>query len=193
MQIKAPFRHKPVAFFGRGEREANDGQRPLEERVNNSLRRFKETHGDTYDYSLVDYHHQHAKVTIICRKHGEFSQTPSHHIAGGGCSACARENGRYAGNGKSTEQHINGFIDVHGDRYDYSLIEGDITSTCKVPIVCSEHGTFHQQVFTHKAGANCPECAKVRTGGNKKNVPTSKESKMNDVFNMFMKRPSFQN
>ena len=31
-------------------------------------------HGDSYDYSKVDYINAHTKVTIICFKHGEFWQ-----------------------------------------------------------------------------------------------------------------------
>ena len=40
----------------------------------------KEIHGDTYDYSKVNYVSAHKKVCIICPEHGEFWQTPSAHV-----------------------------------------------------------------------------------------------------------------
>lgn len=51
---------------------------------------FKQTHGDTYDYSTVVYDTYHTKVAITCPIHGKFHQTPAHHINGNGCPACNR-------------------------------------------------------------------------------------------------------
>ena len=34
----------------------------------------RETHGDRYDYSLVEYVNSATKVKIICNDHGEFKQ-----------------------------------------------------------------------------------------------------------------------
>ena len=47
-----------------------------------------EKHGDKYDYSKVDYKGCFIKIIIICKKHGEFLQTPDGHIQGAGCSLC---------------------------------------------------------------------------------------------------------
>lgn len=47
--------------------------------------KFKDTHGDTYDYSKVDYKGRSVKVIIVCPTHGEFSQAPSNHVRGQGC------------------------------------------------------------------------------------------------------------
>ena len=55
---------------------------------------FKKTHGDLYDYSKVEYNGSKVPVVIICRKHGEFTQTPQKHIKGQGCPDCARERKR---------------------------------------------------------------------------------------------------
>jgi hypothetical protein len=46
-------------------------------------------HEDKYDYSKVEYNHSNEKVIIICKKHGEFEQTPSKHWSGQGCSKCS--------------------------------------------------------------------------------------------------------
>ena len=48
----------------------------------------KKVHGDVYDYSKVEFINSTKKVCIICPKHGEFWQTPTHHISGEGCPKC---------------------------------------------------------------------------------------------------------
>ena len=45
-------------------------------------------HNNKYDYSKVVYKNAHSKVTIICPKHGEFKQTPHHHLDFHGCPHC---------------------------------------------------------------------------------------------------------
>lgn len=54
------------------------------------IRRAKEVHGDKYDYSKVKYENTDTKVCIICPEHGEFWQTPHHHLNGHGCPVCGR-------------------------------------------------------------------------------------------------------
>jgi len=45
-------------------------------------------HGKTYDYSLVQYTNKSAKVKIICKKHGVFSQISGVHLQNHGCPKC---------------------------------------------------------------------------------------------------------
>jgi hypothetical protein len=45
-------------------------------------------HGDKYGYYLVDYDLRKTKVNIVCPTHGVFSQTPTSHLSGSGCSDC---------------------------------------------------------------------------------------------------------
>lgn len=52
------------------------------------IRRAKEVHGNRYDYSKVTYYRSHCKVVILCKKHGEFQQTPASHLYGKGCPSC---------------------------------------------------------------------------------------------------------
>jgi hypothetical protein len=44
--------------------------------------------GELYDYSKVKYVKAINNVTIICKIHGEYQQTPSSHLAGHGCQLC---------------------------------------------------------------------------------------------------------
>lgn len=54
-------------------------------------KRAKEVHGDTYDYSKVQYVNNRTKVEIKCKHHGSFFQRPNTHIeSNGGCPTCAK-------------------------------------------------------------------------------------------------------
>ena len=66
--------------------------------ANTKLKRFAEkfetlarqVHGDKYDYSSVDYKGMRTHAVITCPEHGEFTQTPEHHIyRGHGCPRCS--------------------------------------------------------------------------------------------------------
>jgi hypothetical protein len=57
------------------------------------IRQSKSTHGDIYDYSLVNYSKANTPVTIICKKHGKFNQIPRTHIQGSGCPICKESKG----------------------------------------------------------------------------------------------------
>ena len=65
-------------------------------------------HGDTYDYSSTVYVKSNLKLTIICRIHGEFSQSGSNHIQGHGCDKCAhlKTKQRHLIDRKTNEQFI---------------------------------------------------------------------------------------
>ena len=122
------------------------------------IAKFQEVHGDKYDYSIVNYVSTHQKVKIICRVHGEFEQSPATHSKGSGCPNCA---GRPSYN---NEKIITKFRMVHGDRYDYSLVNY-IRSASKVKIICRTHGVFEQTPNQHQGGRGCPMCAgNIRIG-----------------------------
>ena len=56
------------------------------------FKKFKEKHGNRYDYTKVKYIKHNKKITIICNIHGEFNQTPNSHIRGQGCPKCGFDN-----------------------------------------------------------------------------------------------------
>lgn len=58
--------------------------------LNDFLIKANAIHKNKYDYSKVQYINTDTKVTIICPKHGEFSQTPHAHLNGQGCPKCYR-------------------------------------------------------------------------------------------------------
>ena len=119
----------------------------------------KKAHGNKYDYSLVNYVNIHTKVKIVCPEHGIFEQGPLDHLRGVNCPKCGRINAGISKK-RTTEQFIEEAKKVHGDKYDYSLVNY-INSHTKVKIVCPEHGIFEQTPenhFLNKQG--CAICAK---------------------------------
>ena len=114
------------------------------------IRRFKEVHGDKYDYSKVEYVNMYEKVCIICPEHGEFWQTPINHIKERGCYKCHHW-------GLNTEEWIKIFKTTHGDKYDYSKVEYKNSQT-PICIICPEHGEFWQTPANHNSGKGCPIC-----------------------------------
>ena len=118
------------------------------------IKETRTVHGDKYDYSKVTYHNIDKKVCIICPEHGEFWQTPYHHLNGCGCPKCV-------GQGKTTEDVVEEFKKIHGDKYDYSKVEYT-NSLKKVCIICPEHGEFWQSPTNHLNGCGCPKCSNVK-------------------------------
>ncbi len=108
-------------------------------------------HGNNYDYSLIEYMNSISKVVIICSIHGEFEQIPSNHLSGQGCEIC--------GGKKTLDKRIfiNRSINIHGNKYVYSLVEY-VNNKTKVKIICPEHGEFEQTPNRHLVGDGCPIC-----------------------------------
>lgn len=52
------------------------------------IEKANKIHSNSYDYSLVKYNGYENKIIIICKKHGEFQQTPHSHLSGNGCRLC---------------------------------------------------------------------------------------------------------
>lgn len=47
-----------------------------------------QVHGDRYDYTVANYINTATKISIMCREHGIFEQTPHKHLLGQGCPKC---------------------------------------------------------------------------------------------------------
>lgn len=56
------------------------------------IRLSKLVHGDRYDYKESCYERSRNKIKIICQEHGEFYQSPNHHLRGYGCQVCGKNN-----------------------------------------------------------------------------------------------------
>lgn len=120
------------------------------------IKKARAVHGDRYDYSQAEYEGAHTPVTIVCPNHGLFMQSPSNHFAGKGCRECGIVAASDAKR-NTTEQFIAKANAIHGERYDYSLVEYE-GSAAKVTIICSEHGPFEQTPSEHLVGSGCVKC-----------------------------------
>jgi|LakMenE18May11ns_1017448.scaffolds.fasta_scaffold9936752_4 hypothetical protein len=123
------------------------------------INKASKKHNNFYDYSLVNYVNAVTKVKMICPKHGEFEQQPNNHLFGQGCLSCMGDRVRSARK-FTKEQWIEKFKEVHGDRYDYSMvkIQDGPGTKFKVIIICKKHGEFTQSPQAHGNGNNCPYC-----------------------------------
>lgn len=122
------------------------------------IEKFRFVHGETYDYSMVNYKSYHEPVEIICKEHGSFFQRPSVHLKGARCPICSAKK-RGIDNCLTRDEYIEKAIKVHGDKYDYSKVEY-VNAKVKICIICPIHGEFWQAPFNHLRGDDCPKCAK---------------------------------
>ncbi len=119
------------------------------------IQKAKQIHKEKYNYSKVDYTKAHGKVIIICNEHGEFNQSADSHLRGSGCPKCI-------GRLRTTDDFRLEAQIVHGNKYDYTLVQYEYATT-KVIIICKTHGKFMQQPNNHLLGNGCPECGKNQT------------------------------
>ena len=134
-------------------------------------------HYSRYDYSQSIYVNARTKIKIICPIHGEFYQTPDHHLRGHGCPKCGFES---TANSKrsTTEQFVEKSIKVHGNKYDYSKVEY-VNNYTKVCIICPEHGEFWQTPSDHLSGRGCKECSESQ--GERQLIKILKEYSINFI------------
>ena len=114
----------------------------------------KKIHGNKYDYSLVEYKSSKEKIKIKCNTCEQvFLQTPNGHLTGRGCTFC-NTNKRM-----TSDEFIEKAKLIHGDKYDYSLVEYKNMKT-KIKIKCNYCNNVFMVVpdlfFNKKSG--CPNC-----------------------------------
>lgn len=133
------------------------------------IKRAKEIHGNKYDYSKFNYIDYKTPSIIICKKHGEFKQSPNKHLSKRrGCHACSIEENALK-RLKTTEKFISDAILIHGDKYDYSKTQYK-SAHDKVTIICKKHGEFEQTANDHLSGHGCSKCQESKLESEVKNI-----------------------
>lgn len=89
-----------------------------------TINKFKEVHGEEYDYSLVEYVNDKTKVKIVCLKHGVFEQAPMKHKCGQGCSKCRMSHG---------ERSVKRFLDENNILYESQKKFDECKNLAKLP------------------------------------------------------------
>jgi len=150
-----------------------------------AIEKFKKIHGNKYDYSLVNYIDSKTKIQVVCNLHGIFNITPANHINNKGCKLC----GNILGGQKQTlsqDEIIKKFVAIHGNEYDYSLVEYK-NSTTKIKVICKLHGEFMITPSSHLNKSGCKLCAINNRGWTKtKWIQSSLRSKKFDSFKVYV-------
>ena len=151
----------------------------VEDRKNHFILKAKEIHKGKYDYSEMIYVSTKKPVKIICPIHGPFTQCPSDHLKGWGCSKCS-------GKHKPTrEEWIERANKKHNFKYDYSKVEYKDNKT-PVCIICPEHGEFWQIPNNHLRGdGGCKECLKIKKWKLQHKSTEQFVAEANKVFNNY--------
>ena len=130
----------------------NDSQmvvrKDLQTRRTEFITRAKESYGDLYDYSDVDYVNARTHVLIHCTRkyHRSFLQVPHSHLIGRiGCPDCK-------------SQFFERAHEKYGDKFDYSQVvyENEYTA---VKIICPDHGVLEIEPRNHLRSVHgCEDC-----------------------------------
>lgn len=121
------------------------------------IERAKEKHEGYYSYDKSVFTKYKDKLIITCPIHGDFLQMAGKHLSGQGCEPCRRKASRDYKR-ITPEKFLEKAVVRHKNLYNY----GEINCTSSkdfVEIICSEHGSWMQNVNNHLMGQECPTCA----------------------------------
>lgn len=140
-----------------------------------TIKKFKQKHGNIYDYSKVEYKTAKTKVTITCKEHGDFEMTPNNHLCGNGCPYCA---GRF----RSREEKFQHVKTKFHSNIDYSLVTIDNFDLSPIEIGCPVHGVVSVNPSAHFGNrSGCPLCGKEIAANKTKMTIDEFVSKSNKV------------
>jgi len=89
-------------------------------------------------------------------------------VANKGCKICGQKKVSLFRT-KSQKNFIEDAIKIHGNNYDYSLVEY-INGNTQIKIICHEHGVFLQKPVKHLQGHRCTHCSKSKGENNISNI-----------------------
>lgn len=135
------------------------------------LEKAKATYKEQYSYDYVVYVNSRSKVTISCKDHGQFQQTPGKFLAGVACPLCGLER-RHSSRRLKKEDLLNRLQRLHGKTLQFQIQTYENTRQ-KIAVSCSLHGEFHATVANLLTGRGCPKCSRVSSS--KKRTLSTKE------------------
>lgn len=125
------------------------------------INRALEVHGSYYNFSSVNYSGMFNKVIVICPEHGSFEKEAKSLLKGSGCPDCYNKK-RGSSQRLSRENFVFMSKKVHGNKYNYSLVEY-VNSKTKIKIICSTHGAWEQTPQKHLSGQGCRQCGEIKS------------------------------
>ena len=124
--------------------------------IKDFTKKSNKIHNNKFDYSKSIYTNSQTKIIIICPIHGEFQQTPNHHLQGNGCCKC-----EYERKGKLKRVNFEKIKEksklIHNNKYEYINIIYKNGSN-RILIKCPHHGIFKQHSHIHLKGQGCNKC-----------------------------------
>jgi len=103
-------------------------------------------------YEKTKFVNSRTKITVTCKKHGDYEISTGSYLTGGRCTACGVES-KYL-----TLSDLKIAIKkAHGNKYTYDW-STYVNSSNKMRIKCPKHGWFRQRVNTHIRGFGCSAC-----------------------------------
>lgn len=128
------------------------------------VQRFRETHGDRYEYGEFTTNGKNRSIEIFCVDHGLFVKQLTNHWkgspktgVGGGCPECARGVVYHQSNRHTIDEWVARFKGAQPIEYDYSL--ANLTNGKVSIFVCGSHGEFRQTKYDHSQGrVGCLGC-----------------------------------
>ena len=169
--LQLPKTHKR----GNGCKDCGKNTRSLKRSSNtvDFIKKASDIHGNLYDYSKVEYKKAIEKVIIICKKHGEFNQTPNGHLDGKGCRKCSdkKASDRIRSN---TEEFIEKAREIHGTNFNYDNVDY-IDANTPLIIKCKEGHIFYQTANSHLSGSGCKFCSGVYQSNTEEFIKKARE------------------
>jgi len=130
-------------------------------------------HNNKYKYNKIYKDNKHYYYEVVCNLHGIYNKRISNHInKKQGCPTCAFEK-RGKDQRNNNEDFIKKAKEIHGDKYDYSLVDYQ-GITYKIKIICKIHGEYEQLPLNHFK-QNCPNCCKNKPITNETFIKRSKD------------------
>lgn len=123
-----------------------------------SLKKQKQNNDKKINFEILtkDIKNRDTIIEIKCPNCNQiFKKTYWNFQRSKNCPLC---NPKKARQRKTTEEFIKEAKEVHGNKYDYSLVDYKNNNT-KVKIICPVHGVFEQIPKEHLRGRNCSKCS----------------------------------
>lgn len=115
--------------------------------------RANEVHNNTYDYSKTQYLRMASKITITCKRHGDFEQVAQDHINGKQCRYCAR-------NQPTESEFLEKFQEIHPtldfSKFKYTYQSNKSTFEVKCTVCNIVFFPCISNLVNQKSG--CPKC-----------------------------------
>lgn len=112
-----------------------------------------------FDFSNSTYIRANQHMEVVCNHGHTFSVKPNNLMSGHGCPICYKIKKGHL-HQKGTDSYIAKFKEVHGEKYDYSLVGEFKNCKQKVDVLCNDHGIFKITPDNHVQGKGCPLCGK---------------------------------